>query len=335
MRFPLRVTPPQPPAPRSAGAPGLARAIVGGAAVASILTAAVACDKRAPASERRPTVAHHTSLGGTPPVLFLVFGDKGDPRVLPVATLVGGRVTPIQLDAAGWRTFDGMYFHAGTKLPIYRDGRVSSEALVRRGMWEGTDALYKLPGCKALRPLAAATVPGSESADMPVMLEMLATNVPLAPPPARPAPAAADADSASALAARAAQHQGLTRTERGDLDIVTRAIATGATAHPTLVASYMERGGGVGGKARHLFVLGDATPSGAYATSFVHAASDTSPAFRRLVDHVDLTGDGVDEVILEAWRNDGDSYLVVLSFKNGRWLEVTRGATSWCADAPP
>jgi hypothetical protein len=49
---------------------------------------------------------------------------------------------------------------------------------------------------------------------------------------------------------------------------------------------------------------------------------------------VDLTGDGVDEIVLEGWRNGGDSFLVVMKYGNGKWHEIARGVNSWCADAP-
>jgi hypothetical protein len=51
-----------------------------------------------------------------------------------------------------------------------------------------------------------------------------------------------------------------------------------------------------------------------------------------LIDHADITGDGVDELLLEGWRNGGDSYLLFLRFTNGKWSEMARGGTSWCAD---
>jgi hypothetical protein len=52
------------------------------------------------------------------------------------------------------------------------------------------------------------------------------------------------------------------------------------------------------------------------------------------VDHVDLTGDGVDEVVLEGWKPGSDSYPIVLKYVNGGWHELARGAGTWCADAP-
>ena len=109
------------------------------------------------------------------------------------------------------------------------------------------------------------------------------------------------------------------------------AIHAGATRAPTLIASFMERGGGIQGRPRHLFVLADSTAAG-YTPTFVHSADDSIPEFRRYIDHADITGDGVDELLLEGWENGGDSFLLFLRFTNGRWREMARGESSWCAD---
>ena len=53
---------------------------------------------------------------------------------------------------------------------------------------------------------------------------------------------------------------------------------------------------------------------------------------RRYIDHADITGDGVDELLLEGWENGGDSFLLFLRYTNGRWREMARGETSWCGD---
>lgn len=304
------------------------RAIFGTTVVASILSLAAGCDKRAADTAEEPA---QTSLVNKPRALFFLFGDKSDPRVLPLATLADGKIKPISLDAAGWRNFDQLYFTTGAKLPLYQGGNSVGDAVVRRGMWEGNDALYKLPGCRALRPLAAVTLTGTPSSA--VMLELLAMSDPLPPTPSRPAPTKADSDSAAALATRVGQHEGLTSAARSELDQVLSVLPTGATSHPTLVGSYMERGSGVNGKPRHVFIMGDYSDSTkSYVQSFVHVPVDSLREFRRLIDHADLTGDGVDEVVLEGWRNGGDSFLVFLQYQNGHWREVARGATSWCAD---
>jgi hypothetical protein len=306
------------------------RAIFGGALAASILTAASGCDKRA--SGEPPPKQLQTSLAGKPTVLFLLFGERGDPRLLPVATIGHGRVSPITLDASGWRNFDQLYFKAGSEVAVYQDGRSLGNAVIRRGMWEGSDPLYKLPGCKALRPLAAATLANGPTT---ASLELLGTSDPL---PGQSSPMEgdkADLDSARAMAARAGPLGGLSASDQTDLDLNVRAIRTGATGKPTLVAAFMERGGGGPGRQRHLFVIADADAArGGYAPTFTHTARDSVPEFMRMIDHADITGDGVDEIILEGWRVGGDSYLVIMGYQNGRWHEVARGANSWCADPP-
>jgi hypothetical protein len=286
---------------------------------------AAGCDKNGESAE----VVHHTSLANKPNVIFLLFGDRGDPRLLPVATAVEGTVTPVSLDAQGWRDFDRLYLRSETPISLYRDGRPDGEGVIRRGMWEGESPLYKLPRCRALKPLAAVKPRPDETRE--VMLERIASSQPLAPAPVRgPIPKGA-LDTAEALAVRVAQREGITKNARAELDLAVSAISTGATSRPTLVASFMERGGGLHGNPRHLFILADSADGG-FAPSFVHSADDTLPEFRRLIDHADITGDGVDELLLEGWENGGDSYLLFLRFTNGKWREMARGATSWCAD---
>jgi hypothetical protein len=301
------------------------RAMFGVAALASILIPALGCDKNAETAE----VVHHTSLAGKPNVVFLLFGDRSDPRLLPVATTIEGQVAPVSLDARGWRDFDHLYFRPGTPLSLYRDGRPDGEVTIRRGMWDDTGPLYTLPGCHAVKPLAAVRARDDGSQD--VMLERVATSQPLAQPGERPPVPAGALDSARAVAMRVAQHEGLTHNARAELDLAVSAIATGATRWPTLVASFMERGGGINGHPRHLFLVADSA-AGGYAPTFVHIADDSVPEFRRLIEHADVTGDGVDELLLEGWEHGGDSYLLFLRYVNGKWREMARGEASWCLD---
>lgn len=301
------------------------RGMFGAAALGGILMFAGACDKPVVGAP----LARPTNIAGRPTALFLVFGDRADSRALPFAVITGARVSPITLDSAGWHLFDRLYFQAGSALSAYRDGAPLVAGAVRRGMWNEGAPLYRLPACRSLRPLAALTLPADPR--IPLTVELLATSVPLPLPAARPAPVAADLDSARAFAARAAQRAGLTRSARDELELVVQALPTGATDRPTLLASYVEKGGGGGAHPRHLFALADIGVDG-YASTFAHAASDSAPEFRRLIDHLDLTGDGTDELLLEGWRQGGESFLVVMQFVGGRWHEVARGTNSWCAD---
>ena len=297
--------------------------------MASILVVLAGCDKQAE-GEAAPVI-QQTSLAGKPTVLFLLFGDLADPRLLPVATIGHGRITPITLDAGGWRKFDGLYFKTGAQMAAYRRGVSLGNAVVRRGMWDGDEPLYKLPGCRALRPLAAATLAAAPT-DV-VTLELLSTSDPMPPSPGRPEVPAAMTDSAKSVAARVASREGLTPTDLADLELTVSAMHTGATSWPTLVGSYSERGGTAGAGARHVFVLADSTTAGGFDASFVHTVKDSAPEFRRLIDHADLTGDGVDELVLEGWRAGSDTYLVIMKYEGRQWREVARGGTSWCADA--
>ncbi|HET6228490.1 MAG TPA: hypothetical protein VFE05_00345, partial [Longimicrobiaceae bacterium] len=120
---------------------------------------------------------------------------------------------------------------------------------------------------------------------------------------------------------------------RGDLDMTVLAIRTGATTSPTLVGSYMERDHGSARGVHQLFVLGDSSATG-YSPSMLYVARDSAPELRRFIDHLDLDGDGVDEIVLEGWRDSGESALLIFQYTGGRWKETARSATSWCGDPP-
>ena len=55
---------------------------------------------------------------------------------------------------------------------------------------------------------------------------------------------------------------------------------------------------------------------------------------QRVLDHVDVDGDGVDEIIVESWHYAGSNDLVVLGFKADQWHEVLRTSSKWCLDPP-
>lgn len=305
------------------------RAIFGGMAVATILTAAAGCDKRAQGEPLDAPVKRQTSLAGKPTVLFQLFGDPSDPRLLPVAVMGHGRLSSITLDADGWRSFDRLYFKPGSRVTIYHDGSPLTAAVVQRGMWSGGGPLYRLPGCRAPMPMAAAKL-DSNPGEM-ASLDLIGTSDPLPPTP-RDSITTADQDSARAIADRVARRAGLTSAMRAEMDLSTLAFHTGASSRPTLMASFIEKPTSFGLRPRQAFALSDSTAAG-YGVTFFHAPKDSVPEFRRLVDHVDLTGDGVDEVVLEGWKSGSDSYPIVLKFVNGSWHELARGASSWCTDA--
>ena len=241
-----------------------------------------------------------------------------------------GRLTPITLDANGWRTFDRLYFKPGTRVTVYHDGAPMTTAVVQRGMWSDGSVLYKLPGCRAPMPMAAVRL-DSVPEEM-TTLDLVGTSDPVPSTP-RVALTASDQDSARAMADRVAKRAGLLPAARAEMDLVVMALPTGVSGQPTLVASFMEKASSAGLRPRQVFALSDSAAAG-YAVSYFQASRDSTPEFHRLVDRVDLTGDGVDEIVLEGWKSGADSYPIVLKYVNGSWHELARGAASWCGDLP-
>jgi hypothetical protein len=305
------------------------------ALIASILALLAACDK---APDETPVAGTPlTDLSASPTVLFQVFGDRTAPRAVPIAVLVDGALRPLTLDADGWRLLDSLVFSAGDRLTLYHRGADVGSAVVTRGMWPaGEDALYSLPGCQQVVPQAVlrleATVPIAES------VEMIASSVPLTQiAPGRPFPNNAAAQGRTLTNAIAAEAQ-IAPEEIGHLDFSSRWLLTGAGAERrTLLTSVVDpEAGDAGPGAGHtttIFALAEDS-AGVFNTSFRHTASGESRTvdFLRLVNHADLDGDGVTELLMESWRYARVPDLMLLRYREGRWRETFRVSMEWCLD---
>lgn len=293
------------------------------------------CDKTKP--EPAPGVPL-TDLSGSPTVLLQVFGARTEPRAVPIAILAGGNLRPITLDAAGWRALDAMVFTPGSRLTIYHRGMDVGTAIVQRGMWsEDEGPLYTLPGCRMVVPQALlrleATQPLEES------IELLASSVPLTQlDPGRPLPrdAAAQGRTIAGTIASAAQ---IAVEELEPLDFTARWLHTGAGANGrTLLASYIDpEGGDAGpgmGHTSTVFALAEDS-AGTLHTSFQHVASGDARTveFMRLVNHADLDGNGVAEMLIESWRFAAIPDLALLKYRAGRWRETFRVSMNWCVES--
>ena len=231
------------------------RAIFGVAVLASILTATTGCDKNAETAEvvhrRRASRTGRTSCSScsaTTPI-------RG---CCPSPRRSRGQVAPVSLDAQGWRDFDHIYFRPGRPALA-----VSRRAAGRRGRDPARDvgrpaaALHAspLPLPEAARRAGPSAVRGQRGDAGAHRHER----------PARAAPGSRSG-SAPVPSTRRARSRSRSRSTRASPATRARssispvyAIRTGATHAPTLVASYMERGGGIQGHPRHLFVLADST----------------------------------------------------------------------------
>ena len=315
-----------------------------GAALASLvaIASAAACDKgmggasgSAAAASAEP-VGPRLDLTSKPDILFQVFGERDDPRMIPVAALKDGALQRIELDAEGWKSFDGLYMRSPATIALYHDGRKVGDATVRQGMWEKPgEPLYSLPSCRLLTPLAALTLGDGMKAGYTV--EYLASTATLGRKPSGTSmPADVATRAAREVAYGVGDRGGITQSTLDSLDFRAVAVHTGASAEPTLVASFIDPSaseGATDGLARHVFAIADRSGD-RYAATFTHSVNGpgNGATYRRYVDHLDLTGDGIDEIVLEGWQSGGDTYLMVLGYKGGRWEEVFRGRSSWCIE---
>ena len=272
-----------------------------------------------------------------PDIVFQLFGERDDPRMVPVAAVIDGILKPIELTASGWREFDAMYTRSNRTYSLYRDGAQIGDVRVRRGMWERRDEpLYTLPGCRLVTPLAAVSL--ETEARLSFTVEALAVTSGVTPqsrPPIKPVKGM-DA-RARRLAMDVAKSAGIDTSSLTPSAFHFSAINTGATKSPTLVVSYLDpESSDRNGATAHVFALADEVGGGSFEPTFKHTASGSvgSAEFRRYIDHLDLNGDGVDEIVLEGWQFAGETYVSVLSYSSGEWRETFRGRSSWCLSKP-
>jgi len=289
---------------------------------------------RNPADAIVPTGVPALDLGAKPQILFQLFGDRDSPHMMPIAAVVNGVIKPIGLTAANWKRLDAQFMAPGTKYPFYIEGGEPGEVTVVR------DTVYSLPGCSAVKPMAVVQLAFAKPHPDPTV-EFLAWSGPAAPARIESARMMTSADIAKlarSIGHAAGKRANLSAAELDSIDFHARMIETGASKAPTLLISFIDPNAGNGTSGPwtgHVFVLADSGANG-YDATYTHAVKGDAKTveFRRLVNHVDLDGDGVDEIILEAWKYASDNDLVVLSYKAGRWQEVLRVRQDWCLDAP-
>jgi hypothetical protein len=313
------------------------------ALIATILVVAAGCDKtkallglgRPPEIDGPPPGAR-TDLSRRPDVVFQLFGERDDPRMVPIAALIDGALRPIELTASGWREFDAMYTRSNKSYTLYRDGAAIGEVRVRRGMWERADEpLYSLPGCRLVTPLSAVSLETNVRLSYTVEALAMTSGVSVRPKVAVKPMRGVEA-RAQRVAYDVARAAGIDSGALRPSAFHYLAINTGATKSPTLVASSLDpESSDRNGTTAHVFVLAD-DAGGGYQPTFKHTASGAvgTAEFRRYIDHLDVNGDGVDEIVLEGWQFAGETFVSILGYANGEWREVFRGRSSWCLSRP-
>lgn len=311
------------------------------AIIASILLLATACDKPSaePAADSAAVAVADTDLSGNPTVLFTVFGERTAPRIAPIAIARGRVLEAIRLSPAAWKEFDSVYFSPGKKYSVYRNGTLAGEVEIARGMFDAdSGVLYTVPGCRNVIPQAVGrlrgTIPLEES------VELLGSSVVLTQPVDRRAlPRYAETEGRS-LANAVAIGAGIGNEDLASLNFHARYLRTGIPPlGRTLLASFVDPnagdlGPGAGNTAMILALAEDS--SGVMRPSYQHAVSGEARGVesQRVVNYVDLDGDGISELFLEAWKFAGVPSIGVLSYAEGRWREGFRVALNWCLPNP-
>lgn len=307
------------------------------ALIASILVLALACDKQTRAPRASTELGELTDLSSSPTILFTVFGPRETPRLAPIGVVTANGLSPLVLDDAGWRELDEKYFAAGTKLPIYRNGRAAGELEVVRGMWAGNESpLYDVPGCSRVVPQAMARF--SNPRDFEETVELLASSTMLAQPTdSRPLPANPEAQGLT-LASAVASAADIGPEDLNGLDYHARWLRTGVGANRrSLLASYIDPeagdlGPGAGSTAVLVLLAEDS--AGTFKTSYQHArvGEARSVDFRRVINYADLDGDGKAEILMEQWRYAAIPQLVLLKYNGSRWADAFSVSAEWCRD---
>jgi hypothetical protein len=307
------------------------------AIIASILALATACDKPSadPAADAAVAAVPDTDLTGNPTVLFTVFGAREAPRIAPIAVARGRVLEAIKLSPDGWERFDSIYFAPGAKYSIYRNGTLAGEVEISRGMFDAdSGVLYTVPGCPNVIPQAVGRLRGSIPLEESV--ELLGSSTVLAQPVDRRAlPRYADVEGRS-LANAVAAGANVGAEDLAELNFHARYLRTGVPPlGRTLLASFVDPnagdlGPGAGSTAMILTLAEDS--SGVMRPSYQHAVvgDARSVESQRIVNYVDLDGDGISELFLEAWKFAGLPNIAVLSYVEGRWREGFRVALNWC-----
>ncbi len=304
--------------------------------IASILVLAAACDKQAE-SPRVESSTAATDLSGSPTVLFSVFGPRDTPKLAPIAQITAEGLKALDFDQRGWEELDSTYFAAGKMLSIYRNGVDMGPIEIVRGMWPADSMpLYSVRGCRTVVPQALGRFQANNTFEETV--ELLATSVPVPQiQDARPFPANPEAQGQT-LASAVAAASGIGPEDLSGLDFHARWLRTGVGANGrTLLASYIDPnagdlGPGAGNTSVLVLLAEDSATT--FNTSYQHAKSGESRTveFRRLLNHLDLDGDGKSELVMEAWRYAEIPSLIVLKHNGTRWVENYRMSLEWCTD---
>lgn len=263
-------------------------------------------------------------------VIFAVEKSEMNVQIEPVAILRGGAYLKPPVDegdvtggggTAAARRFIGEHFKAGRQFRLlFGGGEEGSVSVVK----------YVEPGCVGMY----AEVKAETTARLGGEVRALATNSQTigAGPASRRAPTEGERAAALELARSAFASNGTPPALVGKMEVFNLTAADlDRDGKFELVGSFrVENNTNATFDAFTLFMIFE--PSGLGfrpALTWHHRGGEAEYADRRLVDHADLDGDGVSEVIAEGRYYESNDYFIYKK-QQGRWRPVYQGGGGGC-----
>lgn len=276
---------------------------------------------------RKPPLAQPPAAGT---VIFSVKKYETSFQIEPVVVLRGrtyaappvddGDVTGAGVVASAKR-FIAEHFRAGKQFRLLFGGGEDGSVRVVK---------YIEPGCVGMY----AEVSAETSARLGGEVQALATNSRTIGdgPASRRAPTEAERAAALDLARAAFARNGATPALVKKMEVFNLTAADlDADGRFELVGSFrIENNTDQTADARTLFMIYEPTATGLRpALTWHHRGGEAEYADRRFVDHADLDGDGVSEVIAEGHYYESNDYFIYKK-QQGRWRPVYQGGGGGC-----
>ncbi|HWS55368.1 MAG TPA: hypothetical protein VN228_14620 [Pyrinomonadaceae bacterium] len=281
----------------------------------------------APAPAQKPAIPQRPA-GGT--VIFAVEKHEANAQIEPVVILRGGAYVKPPVDEsdvtggnaeAVARRFIGEHFRAGRQFRLLFGGGEDGSVTVVK---------YIEPGCVGMW----AEVRADTSVRLGGEVQALATNSKTigAGPASRRAPTEAERAAALDLARAAFARNGVTAPLLKKMEVFNLTAADlDRDGKFELVGSFrVENNTEQNFDAHTLFIIYEPDGLGLKpALTWHHRGGEAEYADRRLVDHADLDGDGVSEVIAEGHYYESNDYFIYKK-QQGRWRSVYQGGGGGC-----
>lgn len=283
----------------------------------ALIAAAVAAP---PARAQRAAAA----AAAEPTVVFAVSRYEARTSIDPVVLVRGGRYTAPPLggdtkaEAAAYDGFIKSFYRPGRKYRVLFGGGEAGTVEVLK---------YEEPGCVGLE----ATATAQTEVRLGVQVNALATNSAKLGKAAgvRRAPTEAERAAALELARRGLRRHKVSEARVGRMEVNNlTALDLNADGRAELVGSFLVKG--EFGVEDALFLVAEpGVDDYAVTLDWFHHGREADAQYRRLVDALDLDGDGTTEIVAQGAYYEGHDYIIYKRAR-GAWREVYRGGGGGC-----